>query len=157
MAVDLPQCGGVGDAGGNAVVDDDHGAIAQREGLAVAPVGLDPATQLYGLTLDDAGQLSSVYLQQFQRLLIEDPGATLGDRADAVLGVVEGAELAHCEDLEWSSQPCRDLIGYRDPPAGQANDQRPLLGERQQLPGKLPARVGAIGKDGRWAHARALP
>lgn len=160
MTADLSQRGGVGNAGRHAVVNDDDDAITRAGRFAVAPISLNAAPQLGALALDDAGQLTAVDLQQRQRLLIEDLGAALGDRADSVLGIVRSAELTHSEELEWCPQQHRDLLGHRDAAAGQADDQRTLVGQPEQSRRQLAPRVGTV-REGTWripqSHVRLYP
>ncbi len=147
-AADRAQGGGVGDAGRNPVVDDDHRAAVERHRCPVAAIGDHATAQLRGLAGDDRLERSVVDAQHRQRLGVEDPRAVLGDRADPVLGVVGSAELAHREDLQRGAQRRRHLFGHRHPTAGQADDDRFLVGQRQQPLGKPPPGVAAIVEAG---------
>ena len=103
-----------GSTGGDAVVDQDHGAACHRQGLALAAVDERATVEFGGLAANDRLELLFAHPDQLDVLRADHANTPLGDCPDPVLGLERSSELADEQDVERRIQRHGDLIADRD-------------------------------------------
>ncbi len=86
----------------------------------IGAVALRPAAELSPLELLDPGELPLGDAFGPDHLVVDDPDTVLADRAHGQFRLGGQADLADQDDVQRGIQRPGDLIGHRDPPAGQA-------------------------------------
>ena len=114
--------GAHGGAGGQAVVDEDHGLAGDFDGRAVASVGLFTALELEALAGGDFFNLVMGDAEVEGYVRGDDLDAASGDGADGQLWDAGGAELANDPDIEGGVKGLGDLKGYWNAAAGEGED-----------------------------------
>ena len=146
---DGAERGARGDAGGDAVVHQDHRPACDLRQRHATPVEARAPLQLHALALGDAGQLRGSDREDADGLGVDEGRASLGDGADAQLGLPGRAQLADHQHLERRVESAGDLPRDDDAAAGQRQHQRVLAPVLLQQRGKLPACVLSVAEQHR--------
>src|SRR5450759_2828311 len=154
MGADRAQCRPGGATGRQPVVDDYHRTPGEIERPA-SPIALNASVDL-GSTADDRSlQFLSADPEFPDRIWIEHADVALSDRADPVLRVVGGPDLAHHEHVKRRPKRLGNLIGDGDATARESEDHRVFRGECSQVCREFASRGATVdkrmcGMSGHW-------
>jgi adenylylsulfate kinase len=145
-AAHRPYRGERGSAGGNPVVNDDHGSAGERRERPPGTIARQTPLNLRQLAVRDPLQLRAAQSKQTAQAIVEVQRTVLDDRAHAELRLHGRAELAHDQHFKRRPQRLRHLGGDRHAAPRQRQHDRVLETDLPQSGGELTTRFGTVGK-----------
>jgi len=144
-------------AGGQAVIDEDHGAAGEIRIRAVAPVRALAPVQFREFPCRDAIDRAVVERQPADDVVVDHAHAAARDGAHGEFLVARHAEFADDEYVERRAERPGDLGGDRHAAARQAeNDHVVAVSVLAQMAGKHPAGLAAIAESSRGDRGHAF-
>ena len=140
-------CGTCGGPGGDAVIDHDHRAAAQRDRGPLATKTGDPALQFGTLGGLHSCDLLGGDVRHAHHVVVENPHVLLADGAHGQFRLERHSELAHHDHVQRRVQRSRDLEGHRHATARQSDAARAAgcLGPRAFDSFRVPPRPNGTG------------
>ena len=133
-------------AGGDAVVDEQHGAAPQHRRRPAAAEQRHARLHLAALRLGRFRELLFGQVQLLEELLVPGHRAALGHRAHAQLGLPRHAQLPHHPNVQRRPERARHLETHRHAAARQRQHQGPVLRVAAQLRRQLLSCVRPVSE-----------
>ncbi len=134
-------------AGRQAVVHDDRRASCELDRRPAAAVALELAREFGRRPFGRAVELLDADHEGADRVTVQDPHATLGDRSHPELGIPGRTDLADQQHIERRLEGARDLVGDGHAPAWQREHDRFLGGDAAQRSTEGGTRLAAVPED----------